>query len=540
MKNKLTLTIIILAVLVGILGFWYYQRNIYSKDILKLEILGPDEADTAQDVEYAVRYKNNGDIRLEEPRLIFEYPEFSILEAGKPLRQEVILEDIYPGQSDTLYFKGRLLGKQGDIKKARAWLSYKPKNLKARYESETSHTAKIKSVPLVLEFDLPSKVESGGEIRFRLNYFSNADYPLSGLGIKIEYPSNFEFMSSNPKTLGVNEWEIGLLNKAEGGRIEITGNLKGELEEEKMFKAQAGIWQSGTFVVLKESVRAVKIATPSIYISQLINNNPQYVANPGDNLHYEIFFRNIGPEPFNNLFLIAKLEGQAFDFQTLKAPLGEFEVGDNSVIFDWRKVSNLRFLESGDEGKIEFWINLKENWNMNSLQDANPTIRNRVYLSQASQEFITKVNSKIEITQKGYYQDEVFGNSGPLPPQAGSRTSYTIIWQAKNYYNDVNNARVKAVLGQGVNLTGKIFPENTLLTFDSNSREVIWKLDNLSAGRGVFGGEGPSAAFQIAITPQGLVSKDLIGKAEIVGEDQFTGSIVRGEAAVINTAQVVQ
>ena len=146
MKNKLILSIITLSVLAGFFGFWYYQRNIYSKDILKLEILGSDEIDAAEEIEFVVSYKNNGNIRLEEPRLIFEYPEYSIVSDGKNLRQEIIMEDIYPGQSDTVYFKGRLLGKEGDVKKARAWLSYKPKNLKARYESETSHAIKIKSL----------------------------------------------------------------------------------------------------------------------------------------------------------------------------------------------------------------------------------------------------------------------------------------------------------------------------------------------------------------------------------------------------------
>lgn len=542
MRNKIILSVIIIAALAGLLGFWYYQRNAYSKDILKLEILGPDEVDLAEEIEYAVKYKNNGDIRLEEPRLIFEYPEYSIAGEGKLLRQEVVLEDIYPGQADTLYFKGRLLGKGGDIKKARAWLSYKPKNLKARYESETSHAVKIKSVPLNLEFDLPSKIESGGELSFRLNYFSNADYPLSNLGIKIEYPSDFEFIGSNPKTLGENDWEIGLLNKAEGGRIEIRGNLLGELEEEKIFKAQLGSWQNGAFVVLKESIRAVKIVTPSLYISQQINGSPQYVASSGDVLHYEIFFRNIGEEAFRNLFLVAKLEGDAFDFQTLKTPLGDFETGDNSVVFDWRRVPDLQFLDAQKEGKVEFWINLKDIWKISGTQDINPVLRNKVYLSQARQEFISKVNSKLEILQKGYYQDEVFGNSGPVPPQAGKTTTYTIIWQAKNYYNDVKNAQIKAVLGTGVNLTGRIFPQDGALTFDSNSREVVWKLDSLAAGKGVLDA-GLNVSFQVAFTPSSYQkgqTSQLVGKAAIVGEDQFTGLTISGESPPINIEGIVQ
>ena len=542
MKNKFILIIIVLAILAGGIGFWYYQKNIYSKEILKLEILGPEEADLVQEIEYIVKYKNNGNVRLEEPRLVFEYPKHSIPEEGKTQRQEIILEDIYPGQEQTFSFKGRLLGREGEIKKAQAWLSYKPKNLQARYESETSHSLKVKSVPLTLEFDLPSKIDSGKEISFKLNYFSNASYPLTNLGIKINYPSDFEFQSSKPQALEKTDWEIGLLNKAEGGRIEITGNVRGEIGEQKQFKAQLGSWQDGEFVLLKEAIRAVQIITPSLYISQQINGNPQFIASPGGTLHYEIFFKNIGNDIFTNLFLVATLEGNIFDFQTLKAPLGDFELGDNSIIFDWRRVSKLQFLDVGEEGKVEFWVGLKDDWQMTSLSDKNLTIRNKVFLSQAQQEFVTKVNSKLEIGQKGYYEDEIFGNTGPFPPQGGQQTTYTVTWQVKNYYNNVKNMKVKATLRNNVRLSGKIFPEGSRVTFDSASREVVWDLGSLDAGKGVLG-PGPNVSFQIAFTPlsyqQGSVAT-LIGPAEITAEDEFTEVTVKSEGQAITTEGVVQ
>ena len=544
MRNKFILITIILAVIAGAIGFWYYQRNIYSKEVLKLEILGPEEAELAQEIEYTVKYKNNGNVRLQDPQLVFEYPEYSILEEGKSLRQEIILADIYPGQEKTFNFKARLLGKEGEIKKARVWLSYRPKNLKARYESETSHATQIKSVPLTLEFDLPSKIESGKEVRFQLNYFSNTNYPLFNLGIKVEYPADFEFQSSHPRALEEIDWEIGRLNKAEGGRIEIVGNLKGEVGEQKIFKAILGSWQEGEFVLLKEAIRAVQVVIPSLYISQQINNNPQYIASPGDTLHYEVFFKNIGDEFFNNLFLVVRLEGELFNLQTLKTPLGDFEPGDNSIIFDWRRVSKLQFLGAREEGKVEFWVELKEDWEMQSIKDKNPVLRNKVYLSQAQEEFVTKVNSKLVILQEGYFEDEIFGNSGPIPPKVGKTTTYTIIWQAKNYYNDVKNVKVKATLGKRVGLTGKIFPEESSLTFDSQSREVIWKIGELEAGQGVLppttNGGGANVAFQIAFTPsasQEGKTPELIGEAKITGEDQFTELTIEGITQAISEEQ---
>ena len=539
-KNKFILSALGLCLIVGLVGIWYWQKNSYSKEILKLEILAQEESALGQEIEYTVRYKNNGDIRLESPRLTFEYPIYSILSEGKPSREELILDDIYPGQEQTFSFKTRLMGKEGELKKAKAWLSYQPKNLKARYESETSHTTKIASVPLTLEFDLPSKIDSGKEVDFQLNYFSNVDYPLANLAIKIEYPSDFEFKSSKPKSLEKTDWNVGLLNKAEGGRIQIVGSLSGEVGEQKQFKAQLGAWQSGEFVPLKETIRAVQIVNPSLYISQQINNNPQYAARAGDTLHYEVFFKNIGNDAFSNLFLVVKLEGNLFDFETTKAPLGDFESGDNSIIFDWRQVPKLQFLDAQEEGKIEFWIDLKDDWAITNADQKNPTLKSKVFLGQAQKEFVTNVNSKLTISQKGYYADEVFGNSGPNPPRSGEQTTYTIIWQAKNYYNDVKGVRVKATLDNSVRLTGLIFPEDARLTFDSNSREVVWELDDLTAGRGTLD-SAPSVAFQIALTPasfqQGM-TLGLINSAKITGEDEFTGLFVEGEVSPINTAMI--
>ncbi len=551
--KKFIFFIIILALVLGIAGFWYWQRNPYSKEILKLEILGPEETAIFQEVEYTVKYKNNGNVRLEEPQLIFEFPEHTIIssdneaegEENLSRRQEIgpeELGDIYPGEERTFQFKGRLFGRENEAKTAKVWLSCRPKNLKARYESVTTFTTVVKSVPLTLEFDLPSKVETGRDFNFSLNYFSSLDYPLSNLGIKIEYPSGFEFLESEPETLGKTEWEIPLLNRAEGGRVEIKGKLLGEFKEQKIFQAILGIWLENEFIPIKKITRGVEIAEPRLFVFQQINKQDNYIANSGDLLHYEIYFRNIGEDPFRDLFLAVSLGGDGFDFETIKINNGQFSKGDNSIMWDYEDISKLRFLGQGEEGKVEFWINLKEKWEISSPQEKNGLLKNTVLLSQMKEEFVTKVNSKLAISQKGYYQNEIFGKSGPIPPKVGEETRYVIIWQAKNYFNDVKNVKVKAMLPSNVRLTGKIFPEeeNTKFTFDNQSREIVWSVrDNemMEAGTGVLN-PAPNIAFQVALTPtskqKGEVAS-IINEARISGEDQWTETIIENIAPAIDT-----
>ena len=548
MKRKFITFLIIIAAISGLIGFWNWQRNIYSKETLKLEILGPENIELTKEFEYLVKYKNNGNIRLEEPKLIFEYPSHSILDAtlppptGKSLRQEIgaeILGDaIYHGEEKTISFKARLIGKEGETLTAKALLSYRPKNLKARYESSTTFTTQIKSVPLTFEFDLPSKIESGKDLKFRLNYYSNIDYPLLNLRVIAEYPSGFEFLQATPPSLEKVEWKLSPLNLAEGGRIEISGKIRGEVREQKLFKARLGIWQEGEFISLKEIAKGIEIIQPALWVFQQINGSPKYLANPGNLLHYEIFFKNVGGETLFDLSLMTTLIGDIFDFQTLKAPEGEFSLGDNSIVWEWRRVRDLQFLEPGEEGKVEFWVRLKKDWPIPSLE-GKTEIRNRIYLSQVKEEFSTKVNSKLEITQKGYFESELWEKSGPIPPRVGEATTYTIIWQAKNYYNEVKDVKVKATLPQNVKPTGKIFPEEATekFFFDSQSREIVWNLGDLKVGQGVLN-PAPNISFQIEFLPeesQRGSTPDLISQAKITGEDSWTGESLEAVSPPLNT-----
>ena len=535
--SKFTLIIILAAILVGIAGFWLWQKNSYSKEILKLEIIAPSETTMGKVITYVVKYKNNGDVRLQEPVLIFEYPTGAVPLLGEDTRITESLDDIYPGQERNFSFSSRLFGREGEIKEAKALLQYTPRNLNAQFESETIATTLISHVPLTFELDLPSRMETAQEFSFALNYFSNSEYPLSDLRIKIEYPEGFSFTKAVPSPIGESEWDVGLLNKAEGGRISIRGSLAGEVQEAKIFKATVGTWKEGTFTLLREATKGIEITRTRLIISQEINGTIDYVAFPGDTLHYVISFKNVSEKTLENLFLVVSLEGRPFDLKTVKSDSGIFQQGDNSIIFEAKNVSRLRFLGKGEEGKVEFWVNVKEEWETFSSQDKSFVARDRIILSDVTEEFEMKVSSKLEISQAAYFADEVFGNQGPVPPQVGVPTTYTVIWQAKNLYNDVQNAKVRAVLADGVSLIGSVFPEGAPLTFDQVSKEVVWEVGDLLAGTGPFE-PAASVAFQIRFTPlesqQGNVA-ELIGEARIQADDLFSERSLSAADSSIDT-----
>lgn len=536
MNKYVILFILLVAIVVGAVGFWYWQGGEYSKDILKLEILGQKNAQAGDQVKYLVRFKNNGKIRLEEPELVFEYPEKAIPKDDVSSRVIKQLEDIYPGEERMVEFLANVFGKEGDILESKAWLTYKPKNLKARYESKTSFVTQISSVPLTFEFDLPLKTESGEDIQFSLNYFSNMQDVLEHLRIKIIYPEDFYFLSSTPQAMDETEWSPPSLSPADGGRINIKGTIEGEENENKIFRAQFGVIKDGEFILLKETTEGIEITEPSLFISQLINGSQNYVAKPNDLLHYEIFFKNIGKKPIQKKFLFAKLEGDFFDLNTLKTIDGEVGRGDNSIIWDWKHVSDLRFLDAEEEGKVEFWVNLKES---TDRAIENPVLRNEVTVAGTQKILATKINTKIQLAQKVYYEEDIFGNSGPLPPTVGTSTTYTVLWQARNSWNALDSVKVKSVLPVYIKPTGKIFPEDAKFTYDSVSREAIWNIGELEAFKGEDEDEAPlTLAFQVEYTPAAEHEGEtmiIVAATDIFGEDVFTKDILHEKTKSVST-----
>src|SRR5579863_8541107 len=176
LKSKWFIFCVMVAILVvGFLVFWYMTSQNVSKSILDVEISGPATAMVGNQIQYTLTYKNTASFVLQSPQLVFQLPDNSLTEDGVTQISQN-LKDIYPGQQGSVQFTTRLLGKQGDIKTAQASISYIPKNLTARYESDATFSTTIQAVPITLNYDLPSTVQSGQELSYNINYFSNIDY----------------------------------------------------------------------------------------------------------------------------------------------------------------------------------------------------------------------------------------------------------------------------------------------------------------------------------------------------------------------------
>jgi hypothetical protein len=530
-KRIIKIILIVIAVLL-VLGAWFLWRNVYSRDVLKLEIVGVSEAEAGSRIDYLIRYKNNGNARLESTRLVFEFPENTVI--PEELRNsederivlrgsnrvEINIGEVYPGEERTEELKGYVFGRENSTVTAKATVYFKPKNLNIEYNAETTHTLLITGVPINFDLHLPSKVDAEKDFSFDVNYFSKIDYPISNLRIKVEYPSEFKFKESRPRaSFDGGEWEIGVLNRGEGGRIEISGVLEGEPSQIRAFKASLGFWQDGRFVLLKESTRGIEIATPLLYITHRINEKPQYVANPGEYLYYEVFFRNTGDEPLESLFLTVKLGGGSIDFDRVQLENGVFQKNTGTIIWDSKDVSELSLLPPMQEGKVAFWAKVKD-----TVSEKNPEVEIEVSLSQVKKRIITKINTKMFFSQQVFSSQGPFNNYGPQPPQVGASTSYAVRWHIRNTSNEVSDLKVRAKIPSEVRLSGETYPGTAKITFDPISREIVWDAENIGPR------EEKEIYFQIILDPSSQQRNslvELVSEASVSGRDSWTGSNIR-------------
>ncbi len=452
-SERTTLFITIGAFFLVIILFIGIITLLLPKTRAEIKIVGPEKAKMGEWVTYTVRCKNTGNVILQNPELVLQYPTSSLPEKGL-IEREKLGDFLYPKEEKILEFKARLFGQEGQRQEIKAWLDFSKKGKPVVLRETANFYTIISEVPIDLVIDVAPKIpirpKMDSEFNFRIKYTSFIDLPISNLKIKTIFPFEFKLGESKPPPEEEKTWEIQPLSQGETEEIEFWGNFPAgtDIGKEFEFKSQLFAEINEETILLKEvSSRSVTFE-PDFLFSQKINGKENYIANSGEKLHYQIFFQNIKNVPQRNLVLTVVLDGNLFDLFSVEAPLGEFHPGDNSISWEGEKVSLLRYITPGEKGQVEFWVRLKPDYKPKNVSETNALIKNRVLMSGFEKEFRYKVNTQLKILQEGYHVDKYgfFDNSGHHPPIVNETTTYTIVWKVENYYNLSKDTKVKATL----------------------------------------------------------------------------------------------
>lgn len=532
----------------------FYSTNIVSGNNIDLEIKGPTQIRSGEELNLETTIRNRNKITLNNVSLTITYPAGTVdsLETAKdlPLGREVV-PDLNPGQSAVVGSRAVIYGDQNSSQKIIFKIEYHIPDSNAVFTKEAEYQVLIGSGTVDLTYDLPAEINSGKVFSSNLRITSNSKTVLRQVAVKLEYPAGFNFESSDPNpTAGQQVWFLGDLAPGVSRNIKINGSLSGQNEELKPFKVSVGLDKTegtGNLSPLYGSLSKT-INLKKDFVAVAIDLGGQSSLTPGDILKGTINWDNNLSDKVINGSLELFLSGSAIDKRTVDSNNGFYNSLTNSILWDKTTIPDLGLVNPGEGGQAKFSL---ETLPLGSLPGgAIPAVNLRLVFkgtrvtSGAQDEDIVseaakslKIGTLARFASGGAYFVGPFKNTGPIPPKVGEETTYTVTWSVTNPTNQIKQARVVGNLPTYVKWLSSISPLDEKVIYDKTNNEVAWNLGTIDPGT-VDGGPSRQVSFQLSITPslsQVNEAVELIKNISFGGTDAVTGVKINLSAPAIST-----
>ncbi|MEX0930326.1 MAG: hypothetical protein WDZ79_01465 [Candidatus Paceibacterota bacterium] len=563
--NKLFLgSVIFFAVAVGAAVWLFLTGSFFvSGENVTITVEGPAFVASAEESTFDVIIANDNNVALTDATLTIEYPD-SARDAGdlrrKKTREIASIGSVGAGEQIRATIDTVFLGQADSQAAIDLSFSYGVEDSNASFVRERRHELLITASPIDVSVSSPTEVNSSQPVTFEVTISSNANITLPDVLFAAQYPLGFSVRDTEPDASeGQNVWAIGDLEPEEERTIRITGNLNAVANEQRTFVFTTGVeteMRADTITpVLNESQRTLTINAPYLGLSARFNgrSSEEFIGEVGGTISTNVSWVNNLDERIADVELIARLGGNALLRESVSVRSdGFYRSSQNEAV--WNKSTNQKLfsMDSNERVDVDFDFG-----SLRELLEETPTISNphiTVELEargtqvtdanlpetiSASHSVLLKMNTVMGIEGHAVYSDGPFENSGPVPPLADEPTTFTIVLNAFNRYNDVEDASFTARLPIYVEWMGNTTDDDTL-SYNSNTRQVRWDMSELPRQSGY--ARGPNlVAFQVRLTPSLDHVRNwpvLLRDGVVVGRDTYTGQYL--EVGVDNVSTDLQ
>ncbi|MDP1846107.1 MAG: hypothetical protein Q8L09_05235 [Candidatus Moranbacteria bacterium] len=524
------------------------RKTSFSEDQVKLSISGPQKVQSGDLVSFDIDYQNLNRASLREAVLHINFPEnFKPEEAlgfesEGPNSRKYNVGTVNGRDSGKVVLKGKFFGPKDLLVYVDVSLEYSSSNFSSKFKTESKTGIFISSSPLFLETSGPQSVVAGNLVSYSIKFRNSGQEEIQDLKIKVDYPGEFSYISSEPiPSKDNNVWYVGGLGAGQDGEIKFNGTLDGRDNETKKFKIAIGEFGiDGNFIAYNESESNIKIVTSPIKIEFTINDKKNNInVNAGDFLGFKIKYLNTSTIGLRDVVLVEEFKSPILDYAKIdmSQTKGSLDSSNGTITWKAADIPGLKTLNPGEGGEISLYvpvksiIPVKDSGNKNfafnavakldSIDISTPEGSNKMVFSNAIN---VKLNSKLGLSSQGYYNDSEIKNSGPIPLEIGKETTFTMHLKLMNVSNDLTDAKVTMALSPGVKWKNVFSPENADVSYNERSNELVWNIGTMPAGIGILT-DPRELVFQIGVIPnQNQVGKfvNLLGKSVFSAEDVFT------------------
>ena len=546
---------LILVVFIGsflYFGYLFITRSSFSASDILISVEGPATFRAQEQVLFEIKVQNQSDFALREGVLFITLPEFMAFENDASLEKRIEFDAIMPygGISESIQVFAKETQRQGIIK---ARIEYMPENLAGTFERTAVMDVSVSSLPLTVIFDLPQKAVNGQQIRGSFHFVAEKEMESLPLIAKIVLPDGVTFLDAEPASDPKEEatWEFDKVEVQKSYQVEFEGKIEGFEGETKEFALVfGGENDEGRFIGQYTVSREVRISLAPLDFNQRVNGETKYIATDGERLDFSVHYNNKSGADIEDITITVELTGEMFDLATVNPGVGYFNRRTDTIIWNKNFSSTFARLQDGEGGVAHFSVVVKEGVKPSGNKSggiygvSKATIEvGKVPLAlkglslRAEHEAKVQLRTSLDLVARGYYYHGQFSNSGPIPPQVGNKTTYTIVWQVTNSVNEADDVQVEASLPKDVTFEGNVYPKGSNFTYNSAAHVVVWDIGSLAAGVGsVLPDE--TVAFQVSITPTEEMrgtTVTLIEESKINGKDSLTNDLLQDLANVIDT-----
>ncbi len=535
-----------------------------------ISISGPQQVQSGEPVELQIAVNNRNSVSLELADLIITYPDGtrSPTDFTTPMpTQRISLGSIESGGTRQGTVKAIFAGTQGQHADIKVELDYHLPNSNAVFTATSDYGIVFASSPLSISVDGNSQTVSGQPMQFMVTVASNASDPVPDVLLNAQYPFGFKFSSASVSDPSVNAqpvttsdggslWQLGTLAAGQQKTVTIQGSLSGEQGDTRIFHFTAGTRNSASSTSitspLADNTMSVNISQPFLGLAVSVNGatDKTIVVQPGQTVTVAVAWQNNLTTAITNAAIVGRLTGVPIDGSTVKSSGGFYRSTDGVILWDKTTDPTLASLAPGAHGIESFTFTMPDSSALQGM--ANPSLDisinaagNRVGQSGVPESLQAATSQKIalasdlQLAAEGLYYTNPFGSTGPMPPKAGTETTYAVVFTVTNTTNTIKDAEVTAQLPPYVRWTGicspatECDPKAGKLTFDQSAGTLTWHLSDIAPNVGLNGTTPRQMAVAIGFTP----SSSQIGQEPVLLQDiTLTGTDAATNASITRKA----
>ncbi|MFZ3020036.1 MAG: hypothetical protein WA051_00755 [Minisyncoccia bacterium] len=503
---------------------------------LNIIIGGPSIVSAGSPVSLDIRVENTNARSIEKATLKITYPKDSrsVDDRSKVLSTDTIdIGTLGSGKTSGKQVSFIVYGQKDESEVLNTRLEYQITGSNAIFVKEVPFSIVIGTAPVILNVTVPKTVVSRQPFDATVVVKSNSPDAINNVELTADFPFGYVLTSSEPKVYQDNNiWKLGDMPSGDTKTIHIHGSLEAENNEERTFKFTVSVG-GGTFggnvnSQIASELETVAVSKPFLSITAGVVGGAQGSTQAGDRIPIEITWTNNLSVPVTNAIVKATISG-VFDQNGILPQYGGFYNSKDQSI-TWQQSSNddLKSIAPGGTGSVRFALPIPKILPTDA-KNQGVAVHAVITADQTGADTTQQVSSDTDLSFKfranptsSAYASRVaspFAQTGPIPPRVNNATTYSVVLNAGTSFADVDNATLTANLPPNVSWNNIVSPGSERITFDNNSRVLVWSVGNISAG------ESKKAIIQLTITPsllQAGIVPSLLTRISFVGTDSFT------------------